>query len=93
MSQELGPKGMDVWSQIGIGIVIDAVLIFKMTIVDGLDVSSQVSKVDRVHQGIIDTPRATSCDVGSGRVTTVLRTEVPPDLPWNHNTCGTPNGE
>lgn len=44
--------------------------------------------------GIIDTPRATSCDVGSGRVTTVLwSTEVPPDLPWNHNMCGTPNGE
>lgn len=45
-------------------------------------------------QGIIDTPRATSCDVGSGRVTTVLwSTAVPPDLPWNRNMCGTPNGE
>lgn len=40
---------MDAWNQIGIGIMIDAVLIFKISIVDGLDVSSQVSKVDRVH--------------------------------------------
>ena len=31
----LGPKGIDDWSHIGIGIVMDAVMIFKMTIVDG----------------------------------------------------------